>query len=297
MSATKQRNSGLGKGLAALLQNANDEKTTSEYGSVGSITNIPIEKIEANPFQPRTEFSEKELKELANSIENHGVIQPITVRQTGRGKFQIISGERRTRASILAGFTTIPAYVRIARDQEMLEMAIVENLHRENLNPLEIAQSYARLIEECDLKQDELSDRVNKDRSTISNYLRLLKLPEEIQNALKSKIITMGHAKAILSLDDLADQITLLRRITDENLSVRKTEELAKGIHNIVVQEPIEDVEKTEKLDVKGYQHFQLALAKKFGVNVSLKSAKHGGLLQFNFEDIAQLEKLLARLA
>jgi len=296
MTTTKNKKSGLGKGLSALLQHSDNDAGNSEIAPVGSITNIPVANIQANPFQPRMDFEDEPLRELSNSIKTHGVIQPITVRKMGRDKYQIISGERRTRATMMAGLDRIPAYIRVARDQEMLEMAIVENLHRENLNALEIAQSYQRLIEECNLKHEELSDRVGKDRSTVSNYLRLLKLPEEIQLALKLKQITMGHAKAILALDDITDQLTLLKRITDENLSVRKAEELSKTLH-----ETDTDTSSTntvyEKIDLKAYSQFQQSLSNKFGVPVTLKASKSGGSLQFVFEDVKQLEKLIARLA
>ena len=208
MSSTKKKG-GLGKGLSVLLSDA--ESTGMDYVAIGSVTNIPIAKIQANPFQPRLDFQEDALRELAESIKTHGVIQPITVRKMAQDKYQIISGERRTRASMMAGLDKIPAYVRVARDQEMLEMAIVENLHRENLNPFEIASSYQRLIDECNLKHEELSQRVNKERSTVSNYLRLLKLPEEAQMAVKEQLISMGHAKTILSLSDMTDQLTLFK--------------------------------------------------------------------------------------
>ncbi len=295
MTTIKNKKSGLGRGLSALLQNSDDENNV-EYAAVGSITNIPVSKIQANPFQPRLEFDEADLLELSNSIKTHGVIQPITVRKMAKDNYQIISGERRTRATMMAGIDKIPAYIRVARDQEMLEMAIVENLHRADLSPLEVAQSYQRLIDECSLKHEELSLRVGKDRSTVTNYLRLLRLPEEIQLALKSKQITMGHAKAILGLEDLTDQLTLLNRITEENLSVRKAEELTKSLHETVSGEQ-SSAAVYDKIDVKAYFDFQKTLAKKFGVPVVLKSGRNGGSLQFGFEDVQQLEKLLARLA
>lgn len=227
--ANKPKKGGLGRGLSALLNNAETDITvSSEYRAGGGVHFIDIHDIEANPFQPRTEFEEKALEELSESIKVHGLIQPVTVRKMGYDKYQLISGERRTRASILAGLNKIPAYVRIANDQEMLEMALIENIQRENLNPIEVSLSYKRLLEECNLKQEELGDRVGKDRSTVSNYLRLLRLPDEVQLALKFNKISMGHAKAILGVDDTDEQIALYRRIENESLSVREAEEIVK---------------------------------------------------------------------
>lgn len=228
-SNNKIKKGGLGKGLSALLSNAETDITvTSEYRAGNGVQFIDINDIEANPFQPRTEFEQKALDELCESIKVHGLIQPVTVRKMGYDKYQLISGERRTRASILAGLEKIPAYIRVANDQEMLEMALIENIQRENLNPIEVSLSYKRLLEECNLKQDELGERVGKDRSTVSNYLRLLKLPDEVQLALQHNKISMGHAKAILSVDDSDEQLALYNRIEKENLSVRSTEQVVK---------------------------------------------------------------------
>lgn len=225
----KKRPGGLGRGLSALLNNAETDITvTEEYRLGGSVNLIQVNQIEANPFQPRTEFDQKALLELSESIKIHGLIQPVTVRKMGYDKYQLISGERRTRASILAGLEKIPAYIRIANDQEMLEMALIENIQRENLNAIEVALSYKRLMDECSLKQEELGERVGKERSTVSNYLRLLRLPDEIQLGLQTNKITMGHAKAILSVEEQEEQIVLYRRILNEHLSVRNTEEIAK---------------------------------------------------------------------
>ena len=196
--------------------------------TAGSIAEIEVSKIEANPFQPRTKFEEQALAELAQSIKELGIIQPVTVRKLGYDKYQLISGERRFRASQLAGLTQIPAYIRIANDQSMLEMALVENIQRSNLDAIEVAISYQRLIDECSLTQEELSTRVGKQRSTISNYLRLLKLPAEIQAAIRENKISMGHARALVNIDSAEEQINVLNQILNETLSVRKTEELAK---------------------------------------------------------------------
>ncbi|HKR06537.1 MAG TPA: ParB/RepB/Spo0J family partition protein, partial [Bacteroidia bacterium] len=224
----------LGKGLSALLDNADtDFNTRSDITGgpafAGAIASILIEKIETNPFQPRDYFNEESLNELAESIKQHGVIQPITVRKTGHDNFQIISGERRYRASKIAGLDYIPAYVRIANDESMLEMAIVENIHRDNLNSVEIAVSYKRLIDECNLSQDDLAKKVGKDRTTVTNYLRLLKLPPIVQAAIRDEKITMGHARAIISVDDIAMQLKIFNDIMTGNLSVRKVEELVRG--------------------------------------------------------------------
>jgi ParB family chromosome partitioning protein len=225
--STVKRNA-LGKGLTALLQDNKTDVLGKNPVPANNIAEINISDIEANPFQPRQEFEEDALEELAESIKLHGIIQPITVRKVGNGKYEIISGERRTRASIRAGLKTIPAYVRVANDQTMLEMALIENIQRENLNAIEIAQSYKRLMEECKINQEELGSRVGKNRTTVTNYLRLLKLPEEIQIALRDAQITMGHARALINVDDKAIQLEILDDIIDHELSVRRVEELVK---------------------------------------------------------------------
>lgn len=227
---TKNIKSGLGRGLSALLASENvDMDDFGDGKKLGSVNEIPISQIEANPFQPRTEFEKQALEELAESIKLHGIIQPITVRKMGYEKYQLISGERRTRASILAGLTHLPAYVRVANDQDMLEMALIENIQRENLNAIEIAFSYKRLMEECNLKQDELGERVGKDRSTVANYVRLLKLPDEIQISIKNGEISMGHARSIVGLKTEQEQLELYHRILQEGMSVRATESVVKN--------------------------------------------------------------------
>ncbi len=224
--------SALGRGLGALLENAKTDITTKETGEkaavVGSIALVPVKLIEANPFQPRTDFEEVALKELVDSIKEHGIIQPVTVRKLGFDKFQLISGERRFRASQLAGLKEVPAYVRIANDQEMLEMALVENIQRQELNPIEVAVSYQRLIDECNLTQEQLATKVAKQRSTVTNFLRLLKLPAEIQIGLKERNITMGHARALINIEDKDLQLALFAKTIEEDLSVREIEDLAK---------------------------------------------------------------------
>lgn len=224
----------LGKGLSALLQDNKTDITSSNAvtevasGVVGSVAMLQIAQIETNPFQPRTHFEEVALQELADSITLHGIIQPVTVRKLGYDKYQLISGERRFRASQLAGLTEVPAYIRIANDQAMLEMALVENVQRENLDAIEIAISYKRLIDECDLTQEAVSEKVSKQRSTVTNYLRLLKLPEEIQLGLREQQISMGHARALINIENKETQLAIFNTIIEQDLSVRDTEELVR---------------------------------------------------------------------
>jgi len=223
------KRSALGRGLGALIDDADKSK---EAPSSSSIDEIPVEHIEANPFQPRTHFDETALQELADSIKEVGIIQPITLRLVEENKYQIIAGERRFRASKIAGLHTIPAYVRAAGDEEMLEMALVENIQREDLDAIEIALSYQRLIEECKLTQEVLSERVGKKRSTISNYLRLLKLPTQIQKGIIEKTISMGHARALVNIPNPEDQLSIYELILGEDLSVRKVEEIVRNLGN-----------------------------------------------------------------
>lgn len=232
------KKSALGKGLSALLDNSPadnpvginplSENLQPSRPLTGMVAQILLHQIEANPFQPRTEFESSALNELAESIRTQGIIQPITVRKMGPDRYQIISGERRFKASKIAGLESVPAYVRTANDQSMLEMALVENIQRENLNALEIAISYQRLLEECNLTQEQLGDRVGKERSTVTNYLRLLKLPPQIQFAIRDGRISMGHARAILGVDDIGMQLKIFNDILQNDLSVRKVEDLVR---------------------------------------------------------------------
>ncbi|MCW5907036.1 MAG: ParB/RepB/Spo0J family partition protein [Chitinophagales bacterium] len=234
---SEKKKSVLGRGLSALLE-ANDttERTQSrELGGslsskAGAIINIALDQIEVNPFQPRTTFEEQSLNELADSIRIHGVIQPITVRKTDNNKFQLIAGERRLRASKLAGKKEIPAYVRAASDQESIEIALIENIQREDLNPLEIAINYKRLQDECELTQEQLAERLGKNRSTVTNFIRLLKLPPDIQAGLRDQKITMGHAKALMAIDDLATLLSAYKETISRGLSVRQVEELVRSL-------------------------------------------------------------------
>jgi ParB family chromosome partitioning protein len=228
------KKSALGKGLGALLSNAETDITTKTTtgptpSNQGVAANIPLSQIEVNPFQPRNDFDTNALNELAESIRHQGIIQAITVRKVSIDKYQIISGERRFRASKLAGLETIPAYIRIANDQAMLEMALVENIQRENLNPIDIAISYKRLLDECKLSQDEVSEKVGKDRTTVTNYIRLLKLPPKVQDAIREGKISMGHARAIINIDDVGTQLLILSEILTKGITVRKVEEMARN--------------------------------------------------------------------
>lgn len=287
---------GLGKGLGAILDSGNVETTISDNNTdkktIGSVSDIEINKIEANPFQPRTEFEKEALIELVNSIKQHGLIQPITLRKMGYGKYQIISGERRFRASQIAGLEKIPAYIRVANDQAMLEMAIVENVQRQDLNAIEVALSFKRLLDECNLTQEELSEKVGKNRSTVTNFLRLLNLPDEIQIGLKTKKISMGHARALLGAKDEAKILDLYRKVIANELSVRKTEELVK--------------EKTESKSINNKTNSSLSfdeqkvkddLSFQFSAKVDIKKSNKGnGKIVIPFKNEEHFKRILGLL-
>ena len=229
--AKATRKQAMGRGLSALLKESSDNIPQKSINNiVGNILELELNLIEVNPYQPRTYFDEESLRELAGSIKELGVIQPITVRKTGDNKFQLVSGERRFRASKLIGNKTVPAYIRIANDKEMLEMALVENIQRQNLDPIEVALSYQRLIDEIQLTQEELSTRVGKKRSTVTNYLRLLKLDPILQTGIRDGFISMGHGRTIISIENKENQITIYKKILRDKLSVRQTEELVKNL-------------------------------------------------------------------
>ena len=220
----------LGRGLDAILLSPETDITSKDISGdfvAGAVAEIDIDLIETNPFQPRTEFDETALRELAQSIKEQGVIQPVTVRKMGYNRYQLISGERRLRASKMAGLTKIPAFIRLANDEQMLELALIENIHRENLNAIEVAISYQRLIDECSLTQEEVSEKVGKSRSAVANFLRLLKLPPEVQLAIRDGHISMGHARALININDKEEQLKLLQQIIMEEMTVRQTEEMA----------------------------------------------------------------------
>jgi len=281
----------LGRGLGALIDDVDKERPAA----AGGILEVEIEKIQANPFQPRTAFDEEALQELAASIRELGIIQPISVRDMGDGTYQLISGERRLRAATLAGLTTIPAYVRTADDQAMLEMALVENIQREDLDAIEIAISYQRLIEECHLTQETLSERVGKKRSTVANYLRLLKLPAEIQLGIREGKITMGHARTLINVDDPARQIELYYQIVDEELSVRQTEDLVRRMMNRELRRTTEK-EKKKKEIAEAFSHLREGLAQLFGTDVQVRVNEKGkGKIVIPFASTEELEEIIEK--
>lgn len=294
---TKAKKPALGKGLSALLKDASTDITSSGVTPVGGISMIRLNDIQANPFQPRSEFDQAALEELAVSIKVHGVIQPITVRKLGYDQYQIISGERRTRASILAGLKEIPAYVRIANDQDMLEMALVENIQRENLNAMEVAFSYQRLMEECKLKMDELGDRVGKNRSTVNNYLRLLKLPLEIQVGIRSAALSMGHARALISIEDPERQLAIFEKTLADELSVRDVEMLVRELKPATKEKKPRTAKSTRHLaDFSSYTEQLNELADKYDVPVKVRPKESGGEIVMSFNSEEELQKLLAHL-
>lgn len=293
------KKSPLGKGLGALIDNSQfHKKSIKDAVSTGDVAEIDILKIELNPFQPRTEFDEVSLQELKSSIELHGIIQPITVRKLANNKFQLISGERRLRASKLLSLKKIIAFVRDANDQEMLEIALIENIQREDLNSIEIAISYQRLIDECNLTQDKLGDRVGKNRSTVSNYLRLLKLPAEIQSGVQKKTISMGHAKVLMKIEDSKQNIEAYENVVKNKLSVRETEKFVNEI--LLPTQKISSKKKIIKLPEE-YISFKNKLATVFQSNVTIKRNNAGkGSLTIPFtsdEDFKKIQKLLSNIS
>ncbi len=291
----------LGKGLSALLESASTDITTSNntlQGSqtVGSISSIDINKIEANPFNPRTHFEEETLKELATSISEHGIIQPLTVRKLGRDKFQLISGERRFRASQLAGLTEVPCYIRIANDATMLEMALVENIQREDLNAIEVGLSYQRLIDECSFTQEKLADKLGKSRSNITNYLRLLKLPAKVQIGVREGLISMGHARALVSAGDEKIQEELFTKILTDNLSVRELEEIIKGSKSSQTSSKTKKTTTSYPLS-NDVVNFKVSLAKKLNSKVDIKASSKGkGKIIINFNNQEELDRIIESL-
>jgi len=294
----------LGKGLAALLEDSGSDVastpriTNGNTAIVGTVANVSLLQIEANPFQPRNEFEKQALAELSISIKEYGLIQPITVRKVGVDKFQIISGERRFRASQLAGLEQIPAFIRIANDKTMLEMALVENLQREDLNAIEIALGYKRLIEECKLTQEQLSRKVGQDRSTVTNFLRLLKLPEPIQAALRDKKITMGHARALLAVDDAQMQTKILNDILKNELSVRRIEEYVRSYAGKTSQKSKNKNQKNKSAALSfEEQKLQEDLNYIFKTSVLLeKMSDHEGKITIHFKNEEALNHIKAIL-
>ena len=289
---------GLGRGLGALISDVNSiqqaaaKRPAEPARPLVSTSEIEISKIEPNPYQPRTEFNQEALEELAASIRLLGLIQPITLRPLANGRYQIISGERRFRASQIAGLERVPAYIRQTDDQGMLEMAIVENIQREDLDSIEVALSFQRLIEECNLTQEAMAERVGKKRTTVTNYLRLLKLPAEIQFAIRAKKISMGHAKALLSLESGKDQLKLANQIVEQDLSVRQIEQK--------IQKMGQKKEKREKEDAPAIElpdsHFRVIeiVGKYFNNNITAKrDSKGAGEITIRFNSDAEVEEFL----
>jgi ParB family transcriptional regulator, chromosome partitioning protein len=293
---TNLKKRALGRGLNAILESPETDITSKDISGsyvAGAIANIPLDNIEQNPFQPREEFDESALQELAESISEQGIIQPLTVRKMGYDKYQLISGERRFRASKIAGLSTVPAYIRVANDEQMLEWALIENIQRENLNSIEIAISYNRLLEECDLTQDELSKRVGKNRTTVSNYIRLLKLPAEIQASLRDGALSMGHARSIINVEDPAKQLALSRKVVQDGLSVREVEKMVKQLDKIVLS----PIRPAKSAIPEKYESMRDSLQIKLNSRVNLKRSANGkGTLIIPFKSDADLEKILSSL-
>ena len=295
--AKATRKQALGRGLSALLKDPdNDIKSAGDKNAdklVGHIVELELDSIEVNPFQPRTSFNEESLRELASSIKELGVIQPITVRKLDFDKYQLVSGERRFRASKLVGLKTIPAYIRIANDQESLEMALVENIQRQDLDPIEIALSYQRLIDEIQLTQEQLSDRIGKNRSTIANYLRLLKLDPIIQTGMRDGFLSMGHGRALINVEDPQQQLDIYEKVLQKSLSVRDTEKLVRELN----QGPTSASKSKPKVPVvykKGIKRFSEYLNTKVDVKVSKNGS---GKLTIPFksqEDFERIKSLIS---
>jgi ParB family chromosome partitioning protein len=291
-----QKRTGLGRGLSAILESPETDITSKDISGnyvAGAIAELPFSKIETNPFQPRVDFDQEALAELAQSILEQGIIQPLTVRKMGYDKYQLISGERRFRAAKIAGLETIPCFIRVANDEQMLEWALIENIQRENLNAIEIAISYNRLIEECSLTQDELSNRVGKNRSTVTNYMRLLKLPAEVQAALRDGSISMAHARAIVNVDEEEKQLVITRKIIAEGLSVREVEKIARQLNS-----PAVPVKKTGKLALPlKYEVFKDTIQAKLNRKVEItRTPKGKGSIVIPFVSDDDLQSVISKL-
>ena len=293
---SKKRRNALGRGLGALLEDSTISSDSSKEirqktnDNSANFKEIELTQIETNPYQPRDYFDEEALNELAESIKVHGIIQPITVRKLDNTHFQLISGERRFQASKRAGLETVPAFIRTANDQQMLEMALIENIQRENLNAIEVALSYQRLMSECELKQEELGDRVGKNRTTVNNYLRLLKLPPTIQSGIKDQEISMGHARAIVNVEDADVQLSIYKKIISDALSVRKVEELVRNLDE--QKSAVSPKRNTETLEE--VKSLQTKLSSHFGTRISVKSnQKYKGEIKIPFVSLEDLNRIL----
>lgn len=289
-SKTPQRKSALGRGLNALLE---DASFLVEEKRINPIQEIAIERIQVNPFQPRKDFEPTALQELCDSIQLHGIIQPLTVRQLTASTYQLIAGERRLKAAKMAGLAHIPAYIRTADDQQMLEIALVENIQRENLNPIEIALSYQRLLTECQIKQETLGARVGKNRVTVNNYLRLLKLPPDIQIALRDHKIGMGHARALINVEVVDAQLGLFKEIIEENLSVRNVESLVRSIARRKSPKVLHQ-EKKATTSKSAMRDASTQLTDRLGTQVKIHlKAKERGKIEISFTNTADLSRIL----
>lgn len=296
-SNTSKNKQALGKGIRALLNNIDDElsatpgKISAVAGAATVGLRVPIEHITPNPMQPRRDFDDEALRELADSIKMHDIIQPVTVTKLANGKFQLISGERRWRASKLAGMKDIPAYVRTAEDNGLLELALLENLQREDLNAIEVAMSYRRLMDECDLTQEGVADRMNKDRTTVTNYLRLLKLPPDIQKSVRDGVLSMGHARAIIGLDAVDQQLYAFREVREKGLSVRQTEALVKSLSE---EKGVASGKKKPLKLPPAYKRIEDNMASHFATKVKLDRKKNGsGTLVIEFYNDEDLERIM----
>ena len=291
--AKSNRKQVLGRGLSALLNDPKDsDKTILEKNfskSITSIVNLPVSKNKTNPSQPRSNFNEESLKELSISIAELGIIQPITVRKMKADEYQLISGERRLKATIMAGIDKIPAYIRLANDSELLEMALVENIQREDLDPIEIALSYQRLLVEINLTQEQLSDRIGKKRSTIANYIRLLKLDPIIQTGIRDKFVSMGHGRALINISDLSVQVKLYKKIIKKGLSVRQVEKLVQEIKN--------PIEKSYNYSSPFLKQSAIELEEIFETSVSVISNDNGkGYMKILFDSQEKLQDILHKI-
>lgn len=300
MTTPKQNKEALGKGIRSLLQSIdNDLKTGSGQlkstvvETATGINRISLNEIEANPKQPRRDFDEQTLKELAESVKLHDIIQPITVSKLPSGKYRLVSGERRLRAAKMAGLADIPAYIRQANDSELLELALLENLQREDLNAMEISLSYKRMMEELEYTQEQVAERMGKDRSTIANFIRLLKLPPDIQLAVRTGTLSMGHARALINVDTIDKQLYIYHEITEKGLSVRQTEALVRNLYK-----ESGGVKKTSKSSLPpAYQKIEDNLASHFSTRVKLKhSRKGGGQIIIDYYSPDELTKLLREM-
>lgn len=306
MSTNSNKKQALGKGIRALLNTIDEEmKDSSQEKAVppsvsgqssGSIMRIPLEQIEVNPKQPRRDFDETALRELSDSIKLHDIIQPVTVIKISPVRYQLISGERRLRASKLAGLKDIPAYIRTADDQQMLEMALLENLQRENLNAIEIGLSYRRLMDECDMTQEEVAERMKKDRSTVTNYLRLLRLPPDVQKSVRDGELSMGHARAIIGLEQVDQQLYVFREVREKALSVRQTEKLVKDMTSPEAKS--QGSGKTAPLKLPpAYKRIEDSMASHFSTRVKMDRKKNGkgsiSIEYYNDEDLERIMKLM----